>query len=68
MLGRNSDRIATERSESPNLLSRKTIEYDIFENIKPENHENLLIDLKNKTGLDIQHFEIGRIFLDKVNI
>ena len=60
--------LENQRSESPTLLSRKTIEYDIFENIKPENHENLLIDLKNKTGLDIQHFEIGRIFLDKVNI
>ena len=60
--------LENQRSESPTLLSRKTIEYDIFENIKPENHENLLIDLKNKTGLDIQHFEIGRIFLDKFNI
>ena len=60
--------LENQRSESPALLSRKTIEYDIFENIKPENHENLLIDLKNRTGLEIQHFEIGRIFLDKVNI
>ena len=60
--------LENQRSESPTLFSRKTIEYDKFENIKPENHESLLIDLKNKTGLDIQHFEIGRIFLDKVNI
>ena len=60
--------LENQRSESPALLSRKTVEYDIFENIKPENHENLLIDLKNRTGLEIQHFEIGRIFLDKVNI
>ena len=49
-------------------LNRKTIEYEIFENIKPENHEKLLMDLKDRTGLDIQYVEIGRIFLDRVNI
>ena len=41
---------------------------DIFENIKPENHEKLLADLKDRTGLDIQYFEIGRMFLDRINI
>ena len=53
---------------SEKLLGRRTIEYDKLENIKPENHKDLLIDLENRTGLSIQHFEIGRIFLDRVNI
>ena len=44
-----------------NLLLRHTVEYEIIENIKPENHENLLLDLEDRTGLSIKHFEIGRI-------
>ena len=54
--------------DSKKLLGRRTIEYDKLENIKPENHKDLLIDLENRTGLSIQRFEIGRIFLDRVNI
>ena len=54
--------------DSEKLLCRRTIEYDKLENIKPENHKDLLIDLENRTGLSIQRFEIGRIFLDLVNI
>ena len=50
------------------ILGRRTIEYDILENIKPQNHDNLLIDLEKRTGLPIKHFEIGRVFLDRVNI
>ena len=50
------------------ILGRRTIEYDILENIKPENHDKLLIDLEKKTGLSIENFEIGRVFLDRVNI
>ena len=62
--------LENKSSENPLALNldRKTIEYDVFENIKPENHENLLVDLKDRTGLDIQYFEIGRMFLDRVNI
>ena len=62
--------LENKSSETPLALNldRKTIEYDIFENIKPENHEKLLADLKDRTGLDIQYFEIGRIFLDRINI
>ena len=51
-----------------NLLHRRNVEYDVIENIKPENHEKLLLDLKDRTGLSIVHFEIRRVFLDKVNI
>ena len=54
--------------DSEKLLGRRTIEYDKLENIKPENHKDLLIDLEYRTGLSIQRFEIGRIFLDRVNI
>ena len=50
------------------ILGRRTIEYDILENIKPENHKDLLVDLEQRTGLSIKNFEIGRIFLDRVNI
>ena len=44
-----------------NLLLRHTVEYEIIENIKPENHEKLLLDLEDRTGLSIKHFEIGRV-------
>ena len=44
-----------------NLLVRHTVEYEIIENIKPENQEKLLLDLEDRTGLSIKHFEIGRI-------
>ncbi|MDC3166362.1 DUF4956 domain-containing protein [Candidatus Marinimicrobia bacterium] len=50
------------------ILGRRTIEYDILENIKPQNHDKLLIDLEKRTGLSIINFEIGRVFLDRVNI
>lgn len=51
-----------------NLLARRTIEYDVLENIKPENHKNLLLDLEERTGLSIQYFKIRRVYLDRVNI
>ena len=35
--------------------------YEKLENIKPENHDKLLADLRERTGLDIQQFEIRRI-------
>lgn len=41
--------------------SRKTIVYEKIEMIKPENHEALLADLKERTGLQINRFEIGRV-------
>lgn len=39
----------------------KLIQYDRIELIKPERHEELLADLKERTGLDITHLEIGSI-------
>jgi hypothetical protein len=44
-----------------NLLVRHMVVYEKLENIKPENHDKLLADLKERTGLDIQQFEIRRI-------
>ena len=44
-----------------NSLILRTVEYEIIENIKPENHEKLLLDLENRIGLPIIKFEIHRI-------
>ena len=44
-----------------NLLVRITIEYEKIENIKPKNHDTLLADLKERTGLNIQSFEFRRM-------
>ena len=50
--------------------SRKNITYEKIELIKPEKREELLTDLKERTGIDIIRVEIGRVdFLrDTVNI
>ena len=44
-----------------NVLIHRTVEYEIIENIKPENHEKLLLDLEDRIGLPIEKFEILRI-------
>ena len=44
-----------------NLLLRMNIEYEKIENVKPENRDALLADLKERTGLNIQSFEFRRI-------
>ena len=44
-----------------NLLVRHMVVYEKLENIKPENHDKLLADLRERTGLNIQQFEIRRI-------
>ena len=41
--------------------SSKIIIYDKIELIKPENHAMLLEDLKERTGINIFRFDIGRI-------
>lgn len=41
--------------------SRKGIIYEKIEMIRPENHEALMADLKERTGLQITRFEIGRV-------
>ncbi len=44
-----------------NLLLRMNIEYEKIENIKPENREILIADLKERTGLNIQSLEFRRM-------
>jgi hypothetical protein len=39
--------------------STKLIQYDRIELVKPENRDVLLNDLRNRTGLDIVHVEVG---------
>lgn len=41
--------------------SRKSILYEKIENVKPENHEILIEDLKSRTGLTIHRVEVGKI-------
>ena len=44
-----------------NLFINRPIDYENIENIKPENHEKLLADLEQRTGLDIIHYDIQNI-------
>ena len=44
-----------------NLLASMNIDYEKIENVKPENHEALLADLKDRTGLNIQDFQFSRM-------
>ena len=41
--------------------SRKAIDYDKIENIKPENRDILKADLEERTGLKINSIEVGKI-------
>ena len=43
------------------LLIKRSVEYENIENIKPENHSALLEDLKERTGLNIEYFEIQTV-------
>ncbi len=56
--------VATYLLEKVFLLkheSRKNVEYEKIENIKPENHTALITDLKERTGLNIHRVQIGKI-------
>ena len=44
-----------------NLLIVNTVVYEKVENLNSENHDALLADLKERTGLNIKQFEIRRI-------
>ena len=50
-----------ERYWQKNLLLRMNIEYEKIENVKPENRDALLADLKERTGLNIQSLEFRRM-------
>jgi hypothetical protein len=59
-----------EKYWQKNLLISRNVVYEKIQNIKPENYNILLSDLKERTGLDVIRFEIRRTnFLrDTVNI
>mgnify|MGYP005693152721 FL=1 len=40
---------ALEKNGQQKVLGRRTIEYEVLENIKPENHNNLVLDLEDRT-------------------
>ena len=64
MLVNGSIVLATYLLEKVFLLkheSRKDVLYEKVENVKPENHEQLIADLKERTGLDIHRVQIGKI-------
>lgn len=50
-----------EKSWGVPYLASKQVVYEKIDLIKPENHTQLLQDLRNRTGLDIQSFEIHEI-------
>lgn len=41
--------------------TRKTITYEKIELIKPDRYQEMLADLKDRTGLNINRFEVGKI-------
>lgn len=41
--------------------TRKTIVYERIDLIKPENYNEMMADLKERTGLEINRFEVGKI-------
>ena len=41
--------------------SNKKLTYEVIENIRPENHSQLIEDLRQRTGLPVKRVEIGRI-------
>lgn len=50
-----------ERIKVKGSMATKLIQYDRIELIKPENRQQLIDDLKSRTGLDIVRVEIGGI-------
>ncbi len=44
-----------------NILIQRVVEYEVIENIKPENHDKLLLDLERRVGIPIVKFEIHKI-------
>lgn len=43
------------------IAANKVVIYEKIENIRPENYEKLLADLKERTGLNVHRVEIGRV-------
>ena len=47
---------------------RKTIIYDNLSNIRPENQFKLVRDIEDRTGIEIERLEIGKIDFSKRNV
>ena len=43
--------------------AERNIVYDVLENVKPENYEKLLVDLREKTGLKISRVSVQKVDL-----
>lgn len=43
--------------------AERNIVYDVLENVKPENYEKLLLDLREKTGLQISRVSVQKVDL-----
>jgi hypothetical protein len=50
-----------EREWGFRYQTSKKLTYEVIENIRPENHAALMADLRQRTGLEVQRVEIGRI-------
>ena len=57
-----------ERQLSQNRETFKLIQYDLLENIKPENHMKLKQDLETRMGYQINRIEIGKVNLLKDSV
>ncbi len=44
-----------------NGIKGRNVIYDQLDNIKPENHEQLLRDLSDKTGLDVKNVKVDKV-------
>ena len=44
-----------------NGIKGRSVIYDQLDNIKPENHEQLLQDLSTKTGLDVKNVKVDKV-------
>ncbi len=53
--------LVLEKIRNINYLDSKLVMYDRIENVKQENYDKLLEDLKERTGLDIERVEVGSI-------
>jgi len=57
-----------ERVFMKNKESLKLIQYDQLENIKPANHDKLIVDLEERMGFHINRIEIGKVNLIKDSV
>lgn len=44
-----------------NLLLNKKIVYEKIDLIKPENYDQLVEDIQERTGLNVEHIDVGNI-------